>query len=111
MNRGTGRGATMEQSTQTTRGRTRSVLTVSRVPDRPTAISLLTDSITAANYPLAVEARRRDGDVELTVIVDDDAVIDVTHTIRSVAARSGMSLHITQQPLTHPALGSPARPR
>jgi hypothetical protein len=73
-------------------------LTLTRVPNRQTAIDLLVNAIPQTCGPQSFDVLDLNGTVELTVTVAVDSVIEVTDAVLAVAQRSGMSLGVKGAP-------------
>jgi hypothetical protein len=69
-------------------------LTLTRVPNRQTAIELLMNAIPRSCGPESFDILDLNGTVELTMTIAIDSVIEVTDAVLAVAQRSGMSLGV-----------------
>jgi hypothetical protein len=71
-------------------------LTLTRVPNRQTAIDLLVAAVPPTWAPNSFDVLDTHGTVELTMMIAVDSVIEVTDAVMAVAKRSGMSLGVKQ---------------
>jgi hypothetical protein len=71
-------------------------LTLTRVPNRQTAIDLLVAAVPVTCTPNSFDVLDTHGTVELTMMIAIDSIIEVTDAVMAVAKRSGMSLGVKQ---------------